>query len=323
MRALADNRVRGIVLLAAVLAVTVALTHPAAAPSAPQALTFNLCAKAGTATLPGGVTVPIWGFASKPDLVPCSDSSVVATLPGPQLAATEGDSVTLNVTNELGAGRTISIEAPGIDFDAGPTDAAPGDTVTRTFTASAAGTYLYESSGSAGRQTAMGLYGALVVRPPTQPGTYDAEETLVLSEIDPALNGDANPDTYPMLDWAPSYWLINGKAHPDTGTIDAQAGQRVLLRYVNAGLEHVTMTMLGIDARMVARNGYALGNPVDVVAQTFAAGATAEGIVTVPASATAGTRFPIYDRQLHLANGAPGAPDHAPGGMLKFIKVVP
>jgi FtsP/CotA-like multicopper oxidase with cupredoxin domain len=329
MRVLANQRVRGTLVLAAGLAVAAAVMYPASAPSAPTVQTFDLCAKAGTVALPGD-TVPIWGFVTKPTGVPCSDSSVVPSLPGPQLSVGVGDAVTLNVTNALGAGHTISIEAPGLDFAPGPIDAAPGSTVSRTFTATAPGTYLYESSGGAGRQEAMGLYGALLVRPATAGRAYDSattaydvEKTLVLSEIDPALNRSADPEAFPMLDWAPTFWLIDAKAYPDTGTIDAPAGRRVLVRYLNAGLENVTMTMLGLDARMVAKDAYPLDNPLDVVAQTFAAGATADGIVTTPSGAAVGDRFPLYDRGLHLTNGALGDPEHDPGGMLTFIRVVP
>jgi FtsP/CotA-like multicopper oxidase with cupredoxin domain len=309
--------------LALLVAVTAAVlvVQPASAPSAPQVVTFDLCAKAGTVTLPGGVTAPIWGFAEKPAGTPCTDAGVTPTLPGPQLTAGVGDTVTLNVTNALDAGHTISLEAPGIGFDpGGSADAGPGDTASRTFTASAAGTYLYASAGGAGRQQAMGLYGALVVRPDITTG-YDRERTLVLSEIDPALNAD--PDGFNMLNWAPSYWLINGRAHPQTAELDVHAGDRLLVRYVNAGLEHVTMTLLGRDMRVVARDAYPLANPIDVVAQTIPAGATADGIVTIPASASAGDGYPLYNRQLRLTNGAPGAPDHSPGGMLTFIRVVP
>jgi FtsP/CotA-like multicopper oxidase with cupredoxin domain len=325
MRALADKRVRRTVVLASVLMVA-AIAHPGSAPSAPIAI--DLCAKAGTTTLPGGVSAPIWGFALKPAGVPCSDASVVATVPGPQLTVDAGDLVTLRVTNALPGGRPFTLEAPGVEFDAGPTDAANGSTVTVTFTA-ASGTYLYASSAAGGRQQAMGLYGALVVHSATAGQAYgtaasafDVEQTLVLSEIDPALNASADPDTYDMLKWHPTYWLINGKAHPDTGTVDAQAGRRLLLRYVNAGLEHVTMTLLGRDTRLVARDAYPLDSPFSVVAETFAAGSTADGIVTIPSAASPGDRFALYDRQLHLVNGAIGAPAHAPGGMLTFVRVV-
>jgi FtsP/CotA-like multicopper oxidase with cupredoxin domain len=288
------------------------------------AVIVDLCAKAGNATMADGAVVPIWGFARKPAGIACTDPSVGAQLPGPVLDVSRGDVVTLNVTNAL-VGRTISLEAPGIDLTAGPQDAAPGNTVSLTFTASAEGTYLYDSAGDAGRQQAMGLYGALVVRGST-PGqadgaAFDLERTLVLSELDPAFN--AAPDTFDMNAWKPTYWLINGQPYrSDAPTIDAHAGDRLLLRYANAGIDDNTMTMLGLRARLLARDAYALANPFDVVAETFASGATADALVTVPATAAAGTRFPLYNRQLHLTNGLPGGAGYSPGGMLTFVRVV-
>jgi FtsP/CotA-like multicopper oxidase with cupredoxin domain len=308
---------------------TWSFTTASAPPPPPptSATSIDLCAKAGSVTMPGAVGLPIWGFALKPANVSCTDASVIARLPGPVLDVGVGDVVTLNVTNAL-TGRTISIEAPGIGFDPGPTDAAPGTTVSLKFTASAPGTYLYESAGDAGRQEAMGLYGALVVRPacPTPPcqaygnaaSAYDLERTLVLSEIDPALNAD--PDNFDMQDWAATYWLINGKAYPNTSTIDVQPGKRLLLRYLNAGIDNNTMALLGMHQRLVARDAYPLNNPFYVVAETFPSGQTADAIATIP-TASSGTTFPLYNRQLHLTNGNLGGPAYAPGGMLTFIRV--
>ena len=77
------------------------------------------------------------------------------------------------------------------------TGVAPGSTRTYSFTATHAGTYLYESGlvPNTQYQTAMGLHGALVVHPATAGQAYDAAATaydsdavLVLSEIDPSLN---------------------------------------------------------------------------------------------------------------------------------------
>src|SRR5262245_32207911 len=65
----------------------------------------------------------------------------------------------------------------------------------------AAGTYLYGSGGDGGRQQAMGLYGALIVRPSTAgrayesaATAYDVEAPLVLSAVDPAFNNASDPD---------------------------------------------------------------------------------------------------------------------------------
>jgi FtsP/CotA-like multicopper oxidase with cupredoxin domain len=260
------------------------------------AISINLCAKAGTVTI-GATTIPIWGFALKGAAANCSD--VTAQLPGPVLTVTQGDTVTLNVTNALPAGHQISFEAPGVAFTPGPLDAAVGATVSMSFTAGAEGTYLYQSAGDAGRQEAMGLYGALVVRPATAGQAYgnafDVEQVVVLSEID--ANFNAAPETFDLKGWNPTYWLINGKASPDTTPITAGAGQKVLLRYANAGIDNNTMTILGLHQRLIGRDANALANPFDVVSQTLPAGQTTDAIVAVPSGASSGTRYALYNRQ--------------------------
>jgi FtsP/CotA-like multicopper oxidase with cupredoxin domain len=327
-------RSSALLLAAASAAATPAGARPAPPDRAPRAFAaaaataIDLCATAGHIDLPGAAGVPIWGFALRPTpTTPCS--TVPAQLPGPRLEVAVGDVVTLNVTNAV-AGHTISLAAPGVTFDPGSVDAAPGQTVTVTFTAGTAGTYLYSSTGDAGRQQAMGLYGALLVcgaTPCPSSGThysspYERAAVLVLSEIDPAFNAD--PTGFDQRRWAPTYWLINGRARPDTADIAAAAGDHVLLRYLSAGPETVTMTMLGLHARVVARDAFRLGNPIDVVAQTLPAGSTADLIAAVPSGAPAGAAFPLYNRQLRLNNGLAGTAAFAPaggGGMMTFIRL--
>jgi FtsP/CotA-like multicopper oxidase with cupredoxin domain len=315
--------------------------------------TFDLCALPGTATLTGSVTVPIWGFGIP--TTPGDCSTATASLPGPQLevtlSATETTTVTFNVTNDLPAGHSITFEIPGITFDAGPADADSGDTVSRSFTAptspslpgadNAAGTYLYQSGGDAGRQEALGLYGPLIVRPST-PGqayesdssAYDVEAPLVLSQVDPAFNNwtdpnaaDPNalaPNSFDMYTYRATYWLINGKAYPDTAAITAAAGQKVLLRYLNAGYDNTSMSLLGMHQQVLARdanvrNGL-VSNPFLTDAETLPAGGTEDAIATMPAASSAlPNGFPLFNRNLHLTNGSgPQSPDAA-GGMLTFL----
>ncbi|WP_426503215.1 multicopper oxidase domain-containing protein [Dactylosporangium sp. McL0621] len=289
-------------------------------------VSINLCAKGGTATVPGPVSVPIWGFGVP--TTPGDCSTATAGAPGPVLTVNEGDTVTISVINALPAGHTLSFEIPGVDFTPGPTDAAVGATVTRSFTANRPGTYVYRSGGGAGRQEAMGLYGALIVRPPTAnqaydtaTTAYDVEAVLVLSTIDPSFN--AAPDTFDMHSYRAMYWLINGKAYPDTAPITASAGQRVLLRYLNAGYDNTTMLLLGMHERVVSRDARLLNNPVDANAETIPAGATEDAIATVPSNAAPSTHgFPLYNRQQHLTNGPQTGQSPTPatgGGMLTFI----
>jgi FtsP/CotA-like multicopper oxidase with cupredoxin domain len=246
-------------------------------------------------------------------------------MPGPALDVNEGDVVQVSVTNTLS--EPVSFEIPQLAIDQGTTEVAAGDTFTYTFTATRPGTFLYDSAANAGRQQAMGLFGALVVRAATSGQAYDdastayaADSVLVLSEVDPGLNAD--PDNYDLEHWKPQYWLINGKAYPDTDHVAAAAGSTLLLRFVNAGIDQNTMTMLGMRARLLARDGWPLANPFSVVSETIASGQTVDELASVPAG-SAGSHLALYNRQLHLTNGVLGSSGHSPGGMLTFVDVTP
>jgi FtsP/CotA-like multicopper oxidase with cupredoxin domain len=338
MRAIAATTSKVLLVLAMIAAGLI--LGGSAASAATQ--TIDLCAKEGTATLTGAVTVPIWGFGIP--TTPGDCSTATASLPGPQLdvtlSATEPTTVTFNVTNALPAGHSITFEIPGITFDAGPADVAPGGTLNRSFSApaspsapgaaNAAGTYLYGSGGDGGRQQAMGLYGALIVRPSTvgqayesAATAYDVEAPLVLSAVDPAFNTAPDKNAFNMYTYRATYWLINGKAYPDTTGITATAGQRVLLRYLNAGYDNTTMTLLGLHEHVVAKDAWPLNNAYDAIADTIPAGATEDAVATVPGEAApSGNGFPLFNRQLHLTNGDQAGQSPLPltgGGMLTFI----
>lgn len=262
----------------------------------------------------------------------------LATLPGPVLDVNDGDVVTINLTNALPADppgpevdHVVSFEIPGTVFDPAASDeqAAVGETATVTFTATDPGTYLYQSGGDAGRQEAMGLFGALIVRPSTAGQAYDnastafdGEVTLVLSAIDPAFN--AAPDTFDVYDHTATYWLINGTAYPDTPAITAaDAGERLLIRYVNAGFDNTTMLLLGMHQQVLARDAILLNNPYLASAETFPAGGTSDAIATIPSTAAPSVNgFPLYNRQVHLTNGSPSSAG-VDGGMVTFIVPTP
>jgi len=272
--------------------------------------TAEICAKTGSVTMPDGASIDIWGFA----LGDC-DVASPATLPGPILDVEAGDEVHITLDNSLD--EYVSLEFVGQDLIPDPTGAGPGTEKEYVFTASEPGTYLYESGMN--RQALMGLYGALIVRPATanqaydgSASGYDVEAVLVLSEIDPNFNAD--PNNFNLVDYAPKYWLINGEAYPDTDFISADAGDRVLLRYLNAGSLHHTMALLGTHQRVIAKDAYPATYPYDVVPETIPAGSTLDTIATIPAEGT----YWVYNRQLHLDNAGV-----FPGGMLTFIEAGP
>ena len=313
----------------AVLTLSVAGFVTVGSTASAAAVPIELCAAAGTVTLAGEpAAIPIWGFGIP--TTPGDCATATPSLPGPQLTVGQGDVVTLTVHDNLPAGslpHAIHLEIPGVTFVPGPVDAPVGGAVTVSFTAAAPGTYQYQSGGDAGRQEAMGLTGALIVRPPVAGQAYgsvttafDVEATLVLSAVDPAFN--AAPDTYDLHAYRARAWLINGQPYPNAG-ITATAGQRLLLRYVNAGFDNTSMALLGMHQRVVARDARLLNNPFLADTETIPAGATEDVIASVPAGGAPSTHgFPLYNRNLHLTNGPQGGTGPAPasgGGMLTFI----
>jgi len=281
--------------------------------------TCELWATAGTLSLPDGASVPIWGYT---DTDPVMGGT--AQLPGPALIANQGETVAVILHNNLGADTSTTF--PGQAMMPDLTGVAPGASTAYSFTASNPGTYLYEAGllSNAQHQVAMGLYGALIVRPALNqaygPDTaFDDEALLVLSEIDPALNSSGDPAAFDMRDYAPKYFLINGTVYPDTAEIATAAGNAVLLRYANAGIVQHAMGALGVDQQVLAVDGKPLTYPYRVASATIGSGQTSDRMVTVPSSAgTAGTsRYALYDSSMLLHNnGAAGY-----GGMLSFLTV--
>lgn len=277
----------------------------------------TLCATSGTATLPDGANVPVWGYTD------CSASASLTAPGGPAIDATVGDTINVTLTNDLPEDTGLLFQGQGMVPDR--TGVASGAAGSYSFTATQPGTYLYEAAllPNDEHQVAMGLYGALVVRPATPGQAYDDASTafddeamLILSEIDPALNNSADPAAFDMRNFAPRYFLINGKAYPDTATIPSAAGDKLLLRYVNAGAKHHSMGVLGLRQRFVAKDASLLATgDVELVTETLAPGQTADAIAAIPASATTESRFAVYDGSLMLHNnGAAGF-----GGMLTFV----
>jgi FtsP/CotA-like multicopper oxidase with cupredoxin domain len=190
-------------LVALVVAVTLLLV-PAAFAAAPgitgtstagtaTAASFSLTAQDAYLNQPDGEAVYSWGYGCVSGSSPtfAGKASFVFTptcntmqVPGPTLVVTEGATVTINLTNNLptAVGNT-SILFPGFQLTstcsnsaANPQglltcEAAPGQTVTYTFVASAPGTHSYYSGTQGDLQIEMGLYGAVIVLPLNPPTT--------------------------------------------------------------------------------------------------------------------------------------------------------
>ena len=200
--------------LALVVAVTVSLA-PAAFAAAPGITgtgatpgVFNLTAQTAYLNQPDGAAIYAWGYGcisgSSPTFAPnanyfaftptCNSMQV----PGPTMIVNEGQTVTINLTNNLptAAGNT-SILFPGFNVKtscaATPAvgqqglltcEAAPGTSVSYTFTASAPGTHAYYSGTQSDLQIEMGLYGAIIVLPGAVPANCDSSISNLYGKMD-------------------------------------------------------------------------------------------------------------------------------------------
>ncbi len=145
--------------------------------------TFTLTARTANLNQPDGHQLYSWGYGCTTAPTGFAPAAMLGgtcpgmQVPGPTLIVHEGDSVTVTLTNGLpaAAGNT-SILFPGFQVRSSggvagllTQEAAPGGTVTYTFTASSPGTRAYYSGTQGDLQIEMGLYGAIVVLPKNVP----------------------------------------------------------------------------------------------------------------------------------------------------------
>jgi FtsP/CotA-like multicopper oxidase with cupredoxin domain len=225
-----------------------------------------------------------------------------------------------------------------------------------------AGTYMYHCHFEDVEHVQMGMTGMVFVRPRQNGNTslyrsgkyayndgdgstgYDREFAYMLTELWSAAHyRDAHIQVNDWTDYAPSFWLMNGRGYPDTvqpngnpnstaagrlqyqpisSLVRCNSGDRVLLRLSNLGYQNHSLSVDNIDLTIVAKdasllvgrdgtNGYLTTNTVDL-----GPGESRDVIFTAPAPGT----YLLYDRNYsYLGNG--GGSGY--GGMLTRIEVSP
>jgi FtsP/CotA-like multicopper oxidase with cupredoxin domain len=184
MNTLIGQLVRGFAIAcAALFAVAAQAAAPGitAAPGGPS--TFNLSAADAHISQPDGQSIYSWGYGCTSGSATFAPAAIsggscsTMQIPGPTLIVTEGQPVTVTLTNALptAAGNT-SILFPGFKVTASggvdgllTKEAAVGGTVTYSFVADKVGTHSYYSGTQGDLQIEMGLYGAIIVLPTTTP----------------------------------------------------------------------------------------------------------------------------------------------------------
>jgi FtsP/CotA-like multicopper oxidase with cupredoxin domain len=189
------------------------------------------------------------------------------TVPGPMIRVTEGDQVRIVLKNNLTADTSIhwhGIPVPNAMDGVPPftqKPVKPGETFTYEFTASPAGTFMYHSHVETDTQIPIGLYAPFVIDPKDNAKRPDVDVTLMLSEW--RIVSGKTYAAMPMGGMEPNYFTINGKAFPESETIDTKVGQRVRIRFANVGQFAHPMHLHGTFFKIVATDG----NPVPEAAQ--------------------------------------------------------
>ena len=189
--------------------------------------------------------------------------------PGPLLRVAEGKPVTVDVFNETRDpelvhwhGLHIPPEVDGSHEEGTPHVPARGQR-RYGFTPTPTGTRWYHSHVGAGhsldKATYTGQFGMLIVEPRNDPGRYDLEAPLLLHEWEPYWD-DNGPRTVGY-----KVFSVNGKMLGAGEPLRVRAGQRVLLRIVNASAT-VThrLALPGHQFRVVALDGNPVPAPREV-----------------------------------------------------------
>jgi len=250
---------------------------------------FNLTAKADYISTADGGSLYSWGYAN---------GNGAMQYPGPTMIVNQGDTVTINLSNQLPV--PVSIVLPGQNGVAAAggsaglmTQEAPAmaggvpGTVSYTFVATQPGTYQYHSGTQPALQVEMGLLGALIVRPNAADPLHRAyahaatlfnhEYLFLLTEMDPVIHEQVaaqvaagGPISADTSAWRPVLWFINGRNAPDTVLAAnvpwlptqpynclprMHAGEKLLMRVINAGRDLHPLHTHGNNFLMIARDG--------------------------------------------------------------------
>lgn len=178
--------------------------------------------------------------------------------PGPTIRITAGDTIRVNVTNNLPEstaihwhGLIIPNDQDGVPYLTQP-PIKPGETYTYEFTVPEHnyGSHMYHSHHNAAKQVTMGLLGAFIVEPPETAERpeeaakpYDHEYICILN--DGPIGG----------------YSINGKGFPSTQPVVVNKGDRLLVRYMNEGLMIHPMHLHGMPQLVISQDGWDLPVP--------------------------------------------------------------
>ncbi len=308
---------------------------------------FQLVADLGYIFTPDANTMAMWSYA---DL---GTNAGTFQFPGPVLCVNQGQTVTVQLTNNLPEATSIifpgqdNVTAAGAPSEPQPDGsltqeaAANGGTILYSFTPTRAGTFIYESGTNPDKQREMGLVGALIVRPtggltsqlyadPATSFTPGREFMQILSEADPiyhnAVDAGQNP---PISSIVAKYYFVNGRSMPDTlspnnspflpaqpysGLIHIKEKEVAGIRYVNVGRTNYPFHPHGADTQIVGHDGVQLVDDTSGANLSFG-----KFLVDVAPGQTVDATYTWSDVE-HYSPGTASSPSHLAQAILPPIQ---
>ncbi len=277
----------------------VAATESARRTAGQRTVDVALDARVGPVDI-GGRTVTTWTYGG--------------ALPGKEIRVTAGDLLKARLTNHLPDPTTIHWHGIALrnDMDGVPVltqpEIAPGAAFDYAFTVPHPGTYMFHPH--VGPQLDRGLYGALIVDDPAEPGGYDQELVVVFDDwIDGTgrnpdqvladlkangmgsmggmsgmarsdlLGGDAGDVTYP-------YFLANGRTATAPTSFRAKPGHRIRLRMINIGGDTAfRVGVPGSPLTITHTDGFPV-TPAKTDAVLLGMGERVDAVLTMPSTPT-------------------------------------
>lgn len=269
---------------------------------------FRLVAQETTWELLPGVALKAWTYNGQ--------------VPGPEIRVNEGERVRVVLENKLPAPTTIhwhgliipaSMDGvPGVSMEA----VKPGESFAYEFVAANPGTFWYHPHVDSLNQISRGMYGAFIVEPRKRDLKIDREYTLIMSEwVVPSKSesAEAMRGVGGMGGMeAANYYTINGKSAPAIPPMKVKQGERVLIRFINAGNEVHPMHLHGHAFQVVATDGYPLPSTVQKDTLPINAGERFDVIVAADNPGT--WAFHCHDLH-HVTNDG-----RYPGGLLMLFQ---
>ncbi|WP_455209735.1 multicopper oxidase domain-containing protein [Kaarinaea lacus] len=255
---------------------------------------------ASTITNNGAAILPAMGYALS--------NTLSGQTPGPVIEAVVGQTTTVEVIND-------HLNPHGFEIEGLLTNTPilqPGETRQFQFTPTQAGVYRYGDPQLLRR--ALGLQGAVVVRPASNPNTawtggpaFDQERTWVISDFDETWL--RNPSGVNLTQYNPNYFLMNGQSgfaakEDPASTIDGTVGETFLIRIVNAGQYDQSLHFHSNHFQIISEGGFHYTNLAaapTVTTVNVKRGSTAMLLFTLTQTGT----YPVHvhTAQMETGNG--------------------